>query len=174
MRYAQFAGDAAALAALVVLSLAVGLAIDRFRAEPMPMRYQTQEQRLATQLDRLIHAPAFEITPASFIGLGQFRSIVESRRAVIIDARAEPFYQGGHVPGALNLSREDFARDYQRLSSVLAKDRGKQIIVYCSGQDCHDSRMVASALLSLGFQRVEVFTGGFQSWSQAGMPVSRK
>jgi len=174
MRYAQYAGDAVALAALAVFSLAVGLAINHFRAEPMPMLYQTQEQRLAAQLDKLIHAPAFEVTPADFIGLGQFRSIVNSGSAVIIDARAEPFYNDGHVPGALNLSREDFARDYQRLSSVLARDRGKQIVVYCSGQACHDSRMVASALLSLGFRRVEVFTGGFEAWSRAGMPVSRK
>lgn len=174
MRYAQLARDTAAFAALAILALAAGLALNRFRAEPLPLLYQSQEQRLDAQLNQLIHAPVFQVTPANFIGLDEFRSLVDGRRALIIDARAEPFYAQGHVPGALNLSREDFVHDYRRLGSTLANDRDRQIVVYCSGQDCHDSRMVASALLSLGFQRVEVFTGGFEAWSRAGMPVSRK
>lgn len=174
MKYAQYARDLASVIGLAVISLAIGLMINHFRAEPLPLLYQSQEQRLGAQLDRLIHAPAFRVTPANFIGLDRFRSIVDGRHAVIIDARAKPFFAGGHVPGALNLSREDFARDYRRLSSVLEKDRGRQIVVYCSGKDCHDSKMVASALLSLGFEHVEVFTGGFEAWSQARMPVSQK
>jgi rhodanese-related sulfurtransferase len=44
--------------------------------------------------------------------------------------------------------------------------------VYCSGGDCHDSRLVANALLSLGFSNVSVFTGGWVAWSEAKLPVS--
>ena len=47
-----------------------------------------------------------------------------------------------------------------------------RIIVYCSGGDCHDSRLVANALLSLGFSNVSVFTGGWDAWSAAGLPAS--
>ena len=65
------------------------------------------------------------------------------------------FFEQGHVPGAFNLARDEFAHDYQRLAGVLHSAHEKPIIVYCSGGDCHDSRLVANALLSLGFNNVE-------------------
>ena len=76
------------------------------------------------------------------------------------------------MPGALNLARDDFAQDYRNLAGVLQAAQDKPIIVYCSGGECHDSRLVANALLSLGFSNVRVFTGGWDEWSAAGLPAS--
>ena len=61
--------------------------------------------------------------------------------------------------------------DYRHLSAVLQSAAGKPIIVYCSGGDCHDSRLVANALLTLGFSNVSVFTDGWEAWSAAGLPI---
>ncbi len=77
----------------------------------------------------------------------------------------------GHVPGALNLARDDFAHDYQVLAKKLETYRDQPVVVYCSGGECHDSKLVASALLSLGFTNVKVFTGGWEEWSQANLPA---
>ena len=82
------------------------------------------------------------------------------------------FFERGHVPDAINLARDDFAHDYRRLTAVLEANRDKPIIVYCSGGDCHDSQLVANALLSLGFSDVTVFTGGWDEWSAAGLPAA--
>jgi hypothetical protein len=57
------------------------------------------------------------------------------------------------VLGALNLARDDFARDCQHLSPTLKAAIDKPIIVYCSGGDCHDSRLVENAVLTLGFSK---------------------
>jgi rhodanese-related sulfurtransferase len=154
-------------------SLAVGLVINRFSSRPLPIVYQTPEQRFDAELTTLVTTAPFKIAPAATVGLPEFRSAVETKNALILDARPSVFFEQGHVPGALNLARDDFARDYRHLAPVLQPATDKPTIVYCSGGDCHDSRLVANALLSLGFSNVRVFTGGWEEWSKAGLPVSK-
>jgi rhodanese-related sulfurtransferase len=158
--------------ALALGSLAAGLALNRLSRAPLPLVYQTPEQRFDTELTTLVTAPPFKFAPAATIGLPEFRSAVETRSALILDARPGVFFERGHVPGARNLARDDFARDYRKLSTLLQSATDKPIIVYCSGGDCHDSRLVANALLTLGFTNVRVFTGGWEAWSAAGLPTS--
>jgi rhodanese-related sulfurtransferase len=163
--------DLAAVVLLALASLAGGLLVNRFASLPLPIVYQTPEQRFDAELTTLVVAPPFKFAPAPTVGLEEFRSAVQSQTALILDARPSVFFEQGHVPGALNLSREDFARDYRRLSPVLKAAADKPIIVYCSGGDCHDSRLVANALLTLGFSNVSVFSGGWEVWSAAKLPV---
>lgn len=156
-----------------LISLAVGLLINRFSARPLPLVYQTPEQRFDVELTSLVMAPPLALPPAPTIGLPEFRAVVEKKSALIFDARPAQFFIQGHVPGALNLARDNFAHDYRQLSRILKAPNGEPIIVYCSGGVCHDSRLVANALLTLGFTDVSVFTGGWEAWSAAGLPVSR-
>ncbi len=146
--------------------------INRFSPAPLPIVYQTPEQRFDAELTTLVAAPPFKLAPAATVGLDEFRSAVDSRNSLILDARPSVFFEQGHVPGALNLARDDFARDYRNFAGMLQTAHDKRIIVYCSGGDCHDSRLVANALLSLGFSNVSVFTGGWEAWSAAGPPAS--
>ena len=146
--------------------------MNRLSLAPLPIVYQTPEDRFDAELTTMVAAPPFKIAPASTVGVDEFRSAVESKSALILDARPSVFFGQGHVPGALNLARDDFAHDYRRLAGVLQAAHDKPIIVYCSGGDCHDSRLVANALLSLGFSQVSVFTGGWDAWSAAGLPAS--
>jgi rhodanese-related sulfurtransferase len=97
---------------------------------------------------------------------------VESKSALILDARPAVFFERGHVLGALNLSRDDFAHDYRRLAPTLKSAADKPIIVYCSGGACHDSKLVANALLSLGSSDVSIYTGGWDEWSAAQLPAT--
>jgi rhodanese-related sulfurtransferase len=163
--------DLGGVALLAIASLAAGLVMNRL-SNRLPLVYQTPEQRFDAELTTLVTAPPFKIAPAAIVALPQFRSAVETRSALILDARPSVFFEQGHVPGALNLARADFARDYRHLSPALKAAIDKPIIVYCSGGDCHDSRLVANALLSLGFSNVSVFTGGWEAWSAARLPTS--
>ncbi len=146
--------------------------MNRFSSAPLPIIYKTPEQRFDAELTTLVAAPPFKIAPAATVELDEFRAAVESKSALILDARPSVFFEQGHVPNALNLARDDFPKDYRRLAGVLDASHDKRIIVYCSGGDCHDSRLVANALLSLGFNNVSVFTGGWDAWSAAGLPAS--
>jgi rhodanese-related sulfurtransferase len=164
--------DLGGVAILAIASLAIGLVINRFSPSPLPIVYQTPENRFDAMLTTMVAAPPFKMTPAATVGLEEFQSAVESKSAIILDARPSVFFERGHVPGALNLSRDDFARDYRRLSASLKDASDKPVMVYCSGGECHDSRLVANALLTLGFSNVRVFTGGWDAWSAAGRPTS--
>ena len=168
----QILRDFIGVVLLAVAALAAGLLMNRFSSAPLPIVYQTPEQRFDAELTTLVSAAPFKIAPAATIGLDKFRSAVDSKSALILDARPSVFFGNGHVPGAINLARDNFAPDYRRLTGVLEANRDKPIIVYCSGGECHDSKLVANALLSLGFSNVTVFTGGWDAWSAAGLPAS--
>jgi rhodanese-related sulfurtransferase len=156
---------------LAILALIAGLTLNRFRSDPLPLIYQPPEQRFAAQLTALVGAPPFEQSSVASISLNDLRLMVQAKNALILDARSSVSYQQGHIPGALNLARDDFAADYQRLSSVLDANHHRPIIVYCSGGACNDSRLVAAALITLGFDDVKVFTGGWDAWSASGSPT---
>jgi rhodanese-related sulfurtransferase len=168
--HSWFMRDCAGVAVLAIVALMIGLAINWFSSRPLPIAYQTPEQRFDRELTTLVTAPPFAIPPSATVGLSQFRTAVEDKSALILDARPAEFFERGHVPGALNLSRDEFSRDYQQLSPVLKAANNRPIIVYCSGGACHDSRLVANALLSLGFNNVSVYTGGWDEWSAAHLP----
>lgn len=155
------------VAVLVSLSCGAGLAINHFSSHPLPIVYQTPEQRFDQELTTLVAAAPFAIAPAATVSLADFRTAAETKSALILDARPAVFYERGHVPGAMNLSRDDFANDYHRLAATLKAAQAKPIIVYCSGGACHDSRLVANALLSLGFSNVSIYPGGWEEWSAA-------
>jgi rhodanese-related sulfurtransferase len=168
----QILRDLGVVVLLAIASLAAGLVMNRFSRHPLPIVYQTPEQRLDAELTTLVVAPPFKIAPAATVGFEEFRSAVESKSALVLDARPSVFFEQGHVPGAFNLARDDFAHDYRHLADVLKAADDKPIIVYCSGGECHDSRLVANALLTLGFSNVSVFTGGWEAWAAAGLPAS--
>lgn len=162
--------DFIGVVALAIISMAIGLLINQFRSTPVPLAYQPPQERLAAELTRLIKAPLVPDTQVETADLDATRTAVENHGATVLDARDQAFYRRNHIPGALSLPRDDFGRAYQRLSSTLNKSRDKPIIVYCSGGECHDSRLVARALLSLGFSPVRVFTGGWTEWKAAHLP----
>jgi rhodanese-related sulfurtransferase len=168
----QLIRDLAIVAILAIISLVAGLVIDRFAKNPLPIVYKTPEQRFDAELTTLVTAPPFKIAPAATVGLPEFRAALSGKQTLILDARPSLIYAQGHVPGALNLSRQDFARDYRRLAPTLKPAMDKPIIVYCSGGDCHDSRMVANAMLTLGYSNVSVFTGGWDVWSANKLPAT--
>ncbi len=174
MKLGEVGKDLVAVVGLAILSLAAGVIINRFSAHPIPLVHQSPSQRLQGELTRLVAAPAFESFPVDTVGLEEFRSAVEHKHDLVLDARSSSYYQRGHVPGAINLSRDDFAHDYLRLRASLEKAKDRPIVVYCSGGDCHDSKMVAQALTSLGFSQVRVFTGGWDAWTAAGLPSERQ
>lgn len=178
-RASTYLRDLGGVILLFVLAMIAGVVANRFRAQPIALRYQSPEQRLASdvkltaELTNLVNAPPFQASDLQTIELAEFRTIVEGKSALLLDARSAPFYALGHVPGALNLARDDFAHDYQVLAKQLAAYRDQPVVVYCSGGECHDSKLVASALLSLGFTNVKVFTGGWEEWSQANLPATK-
>lgn len=171
--------DTAALAILASVSLMAGLLINAVRDKSLPLIYQSKTERLAKAVEKIAageskpSVPLREKLPET-MSLEEFRSFVESKQGLVLDARAEIFHRLGHVPGALSLPREDFENGYMALKGKLEEDRGLPIAIYCSSSSCEDGSLLRKALTSLGYHNTAIFVGGWAAWTQAGLPEEKK
>lgn len=96
------------------------------------------------------------------------RDLIDQHNAgTLIDVRSAKEFQGGHVPGAVNMdaSGSEFAS--------LLKDGSKDspYLLYChSGMR---SAAAAKAMEKAGFTNVREIKGGYSAWSKAGLPVEK-
>ncbi len=90
---------------------------------------------------------------------------------VFVDARDDDHYQRGHIPGAYQL---DYYHPAPFLGTVLpACQIAEQIVVYCNGGDCEDSKHTAIFLRDAGVpaSKLFVYAGGITEWLTNGSPV---
>jgi len=108
----------------------------------------------------------------SSISLEEFFQLHQSGMAMVFDARLPVFYQLGHIPGAINLPKQncDAAINAREGEIKRALAEGKTIVVYCSGLLCPDARTVARHISGFGHP-ASVFSGGWDAWREAGMPT---
>jgi rhodanese-related sulfurtransferase len=156
-----FAGAAA-------VSLVVGALVDGPRIQPLGWSFGSaaerqlgtaNEPRAPEQQDRVM-----------VISLAEAVQWFDRKGALFLDAQPSLFFSMRRIPGALNLSREDFDDDYRRLEREIREWVGP-ILVYCSDEQCEDSARVAGRLAALGFPEIIVYRGGIEEWEAAGMPV---
>ncbi len=93
------------------------------------------------------------------------KPLVAAGQAVLVDVRARPAYDAGHIPGALSLpessSPEEFAAFVQQHPTNLT------LIVYCSSTSCSQSqRMAARLVQTYGYPSVKFMTGGYLEYQQ--------
>ena len=128
-------------------------------------------------ISRLRTGAETERAPSEVAGedliLEEFRELVERGEAVVVDARPEVFHRLGHVPGALSLPVKDFKASYAKHRSRLEADKRALVVVYCSNEACEDSTLVGEALKKLGYTQVAIFKGGWEEWTDTGLPEER-
>jgi rhodanese-related sulfurtransferase len=96
----------------------------------------------------------------------------DKKTALFLDARNPDKYAEGHIPDAVNFPANEIDRYAPKVMPLLT-DKSREIVCYCDGGDCTLSLELAQTLLDQGFQKVEVFEGGFPQWSKAGYPVGK-
>lgn len=90
---------------------------------------------------------------------------------VFVDARADRPFRDGHIPGAIQF---DHFYPEKRLTEVLAAcSLADQVVLYCNGGDCTDSRLAARLLQEAGVpvERLAIFVGGIHEWKAHGSPL---
>jgi 3-mercaptopyruvate sulfurtransferase SseA len=66
-------------------------------------------------------------SPKLRIAWSDFIKLYESKRAVVIDVRAEPSFEAGHIPGARSIPLESIEKQAASLKKL-----GKPIVLYCA------------------------------------------
>lgn len=111
-------------------------------------------------------APAAALIPA---GLAQVKELFDSRNAVFIDAREDSVFQQGHIQGATSFP---LAALETTLPVFLKKvPYTANLVIYCSGYGCNDSKVLGKKLLQSGYRQIFIFEGGYPEWKDAGFPV---
>jgi rhodanese-related sulfurtransferase len=180
--------DALRFAVLAVVALSAGLVENKFHADALPLIYTSKADRIersVAEISAAVQKNVPEVYSAtspmqtqatailSEIDLPEFQRRLALPGAVVVDARPEIFHRFGHIPGALPLPRDEFEVYYPKHQARLEAYKDKEILVYCQGSSCEDSHLVASALTKLGYTRLAVFTGGWNAWTQQGLPQEK-
>ena len=83
---------------------------------------------------------------------------------VVLDVRSPTSYDGGHVPGAVNLPHARInERNLQQFGDTL-------FVVYCAGPHCNGADRAAVRLARLG-RPVKKMIGGIEGWRDEGFEL---
>jgi rhodanese-related sulfurtransferase len=104
----------------------------------------------------------------TIIHVSEAKELLESGRAIFIDARPPFEYDLGHIPRAVNIPLGDFDSHRGRLDSF---PKNKILVTYCDGVECNSSIGLASRLREAGFPAVRIFFAGWNEWQNSNLPV---
>lgn len=107
--------------------------------------------------------------PVAAVSLEQVRGLVAEGTAVYIDARSASEFKKGHVRGAVSMPLGDLDQALSRNLELFTQN--KPIVIYCGGEECDLSHLLARKLAAIGMDQVSVFTAGWNGWKSAGLPV---
>ena len=88
-------------------------------------------------------------------------------KVIYLDVRDSGEFAGGHLPGAVNISRGTL--EFNVFNKI--QDQNAKIIVYCktSGR----STLATKTLNDLGYKNAILMDAQFEDWIKAGYPVER-
>jgi rhodanese-related sulfurtransferase len=100
-------------------------------------------------------------------GIGQTRLLERMETGespLLVDVRTPQEFRGGHLPGAINIPLQDFARRY----GELAEYQGRELVLYC--ETGARASYAGRYLNSRGFTELRFLEGHMGAWRKAGMP----
>lgn len=160
--------------AILGASLAAALLFNAFSGRGLALFRPYVPTPVGTTAPAAPGAPAAPAVPAVSVPEvdGDFvLQMVQSQGAVIVDARATPLFQEGHIPSAWSLPVKEFASYYPFFAQRVDFDR--IVIVYCTGHECTDSLELAALLTQKGYRLVQVYKGGMSEWQERKFDVER-
>jgi len=83
---------------------------------------------------------------------------------VILDVRSHDEFEGGHIPGALNVPHNEVG-DWLRNQNLT---RDKDVVVYCESGG--RSATAQQVLINAGFASVRHLEGDMKAWRAKGLP----
>jgi rhodanese-related sulfurtransferase len=92
---------------------------------------------------------------------------IEAGDVIVVEALPAPYYESGHLPGAINIPHTQV----EELAPSLLPDKDAAIVTYCSNTACPNSSVAAAVLAKLGYTNVAKYAEGKQDWLEAGLPV---
>lgn len=102
------------------------------------------------------------------VSLEEAETLFFARAATFLDARSTALYRAGHIEGAKHLPWEEFDQYFPKVMAGISPDT--PIVTYCDGEGCGLSKELATALLGLGYNNVQVLVNGWTVWLKNNLP----
>ncbi|MGR3320422.1 MAG: rhodanese-like domain-containing protein [Pseudooceanicola sp.] len=122
--------------------------------------------------------PAEGVTP---IGELELLAFLNDPDVVVIDGRVRPDYEGGAIPGAVNIPYTEAADRLGELGCepdfegwICDGADVKTVALYCNGPWCGQSPTAARRMIEAGFpaEKIHYYRAGMQGWRMLGLTVS--
>jgi rhodanese-related sulfurtransferase len=173
------AGAGLAFAANALSPRGLKLTRDYFPESPAAAAVLQRQTIAATNAPSPVQEAAAAVRAEGFhvIGTAQMKGLVNDPRReegliLILDARGPKEFEAGHIPGAHEFY---YYAPENYLPTVLPLcQMARQIVVYCNGGQCEDSRFAAVFLrdsADVPAARLYVYVGGMTAWRTNGLPV---
>lgn len=81
----------------------------------------------------------------------------------------DEYFSGEMIPGSRRVALDRIGRETK--AAGLSKDA--EIVVYCGGPACPQSRMAAEKLAEFGYGSVRAYEGGLEEWKNAGYSIEK-
>jgi rhodanese-related sulfurtransferase len=79
----------------------------------------------------------------------------------------DEYFHGEMLPGSRRVPLDTVGREVREKNLP----RDTEIVVYCAGPKCPQSRMAGEKLEALGYTKVRAYEGGIEEWKELGHTV---
>lgn len=172
----------------------VGITKERMEvAVPLPdggsaaiSRIQDNDHQVSGEWARTSRAcPPFCIQPiqpapgVTTIGELELLAMLEDPEAMVVDGRVRRDFEGGSIPGAINIPYTEAADRLDELGCEVDFDgfdctNAKPVALFCNGPWCGQSPTAARRMIEAGYpaERIFYYRGGMQVWRLLGLTVT--
>ena len=94
-------------------------------------------------------------------------SLAQGKPVQFWNVLTDEYFHGEMIPGSRRVPLDRVGHEARETN--LAKDA--EVVVYCAGPKCPQSRMAAEKLQTLGYTSVRAYEGGIEEWKAAGHEI---
>ena len=145
---------------IIICSILIGMSFNYFRANGIPIIAKSINGfSNNSQIDEFVYEIIdFEIAKKFFYD-----------DVLFIDARDDISFLKGHIIGAISsIAYDDLVDDI-----FINQGFSEPIVIYCDDEECGLSEDLGYQLQAEGFSKIYVFSGGWNQWLMANLPVEK-
>ncbi len=149
-------------------------------------RVQDPENKLEGDWAKTSRAcPPFCIQPIApaegvrTIGELELLAMLGDAEAVVIDSRTPSWFEGGSIPGAVNMPYTEMADELDKLGCEVdfegfICEEVPEIALFCNGPWCGQSPTAIRRIIAAGYpaEKISYYRGGMQVWRMLGLTVT--
>ena len=104
------------------------------------------------------------------ISTPELKDLLDSKRPVEFwNVLTNEYFKGENIAGSRRVPLDQIGNEVR--TSGLARDA--QLVVYCAGRHCPQSRLAAEKLEKLGYRNAFAYEGGLEEWKAAGYSIEK-